>query len=111
MGVCVTGKTAVVVDHHPLWLQAVEEVLVAASVEVVATTTSITDATGLVEEFEPDMVVVELAIDEGDTTGLSWLAETSRRFPELKLIVLSSCDDPVQIEAALAEGASIYVVK
>jgi two-component system response regulator DesR len=101
----------VVVDHHPLWLQAIEQALVAASVEVVATTTSLQEATELVEQFEPDLVVVELAIRRGETTGSSWLSAISTRFPELKVIVLSSSDDPAEIEAALASGASIYVVK
>ena len=104
-------RTAVVVDHHPLWLKAVEQVLVAAAVEVVATTTSLREATGLVEQFEPDLVVVEIAIRDGETSGLSWLSAISKRFPELKLIVLSSSDDPTEIEAALAGGASVYVVK
>jgi DNA-binding NarL/FixJ family response regulator len=107
----VAGRTAVVVDHHPLWLQAIEQALVAESVEVVATTMSLAEATGLVERFEPDLVVVEVAIREGKITGLSWLAETCKRFPNLKLIVLSSSDDPAEIETALAGGASIYVVK
>ena len=83
----------------------------AASVDVVATTTSLTEATGLVERFEPDLVVVEVAIREGDVTGSSWLSTTCERFPDLKLIVLSSSDDPGEIEAALAGGAHIYVVK
>jgi DNA-binding NarL/FixJ family response regulator len=107
----VWGKTAVVVDHHPLWLDAIEQALVTASVEMVAKTTSLAEATGLIEQLEPDLVVVELAIREGETTGLSWLAETSKRFTELKVIVLSSSDDPAEIEAALAGGASVYVVK
>jgi two-component system nitrate/nitrite response regulator NarL len=107
----VEGKTAVVVDHHPLWLDAIEQALVTASVEMVAKTTSLAEATGLIEQLEPDLVVVELAIREGETTGLSWLAETSKRFTELKVIVLSSSDDPGEIEAALAGGASVYVVK
>jgi two-component system, NarL family, response regulator LiaR len=111
MEVRVEGKTAVVVDHQPLWVKAIEQVLVAASVEVVATTTSFAEASKLVEEFEPDMAVVDPVICEGDPTGLSWLAETSRRFPQLKVIVLSRSDDPAQIDAAIAQGASVYVVK
>jgi DNA-binding NarL/FixJ family response regulator len=99
------------VDHHLLWLEAIEQVLVTASVEVVATTTSLQEATGLVEQFEPDLVVVEFAIREAETSGLSWLSAISERFPELKLIVLSSSDDPTEIEAALAGGASVYVAK
>jgi len=107
----VAGKTAVVVDHHPHWLEAIEQALVTASVETVAKTTSLAEATGLIEQLEPDLVVVELAIREGETTGLAWLAETSSRFTGLKVIVLSSSDDPAEIEAALACGASVYIVK
>lgn len=105
------GKTALVVDHHPLWVEAIRQELVTASVEVVATTTSFTEASKLVEEFEPDMAVVDPVICEGDTTGFSWLAETSRRFPHLKLMVLSSSDDCARIDAALTAGVSAYVVK
>jgi DNA-binding NarL/FixJ family response regulator len=104
-------RTALVVDHHPLWLAAIEQVLKAESIEVVAATTSLRKATELVEQFEPDLVVVEVAVDEGETSGLSWLKEISERFTRLKVIVLSSSDDPAGIEAALAGGASVYVVK
>jgi len=107
----VAGRTAVVVDHDPLWLAAIERVLATVPVEVVATTAWLEEATGLVEQFEPDLVVVEVAIRELETTGLSWLAAISRRFPQLKMIALSSSDDPAEVEAALAGGAGIYVIK
>jgi DNA-binding NarL/FixJ family response regulator len=110
-GGVLAGRTAIVVDHHPLWLDKITQVLAGESIEVVATTTSLGTATGLVEQFEPDLVVVEVAIEEGETSGLSWLAAISERFPALKVIVLSSSDDPASIEAALAGGASVYVVK
>jgi DNA-binding NarL/FixJ family response regulator len=42
---------------------------------------------------------------------LAWLAETTKRFTGLKVIVLSSSDDPAEIEAALGGGADVYVVK
>ena len=43
------GRTAVVVDHHPLW-----------------TTTSLEEATEPVEQLAPDLLVVEIAIGEGE---------------------------------------------
>jgi DNA-binding NarL/FixJ family response regulator len=107
----VQNRRAVVVDHHPLWLEATEQALAVASVETVAKTTSFAEATERIEQLEPDLVVVELAISEGETTGLSWLAEISERFTELKVIALSSSDDRAEIDAALAGGASVYVVK
>ena len=82
-----------------------------ASIEVVATTTSLEQATGLVERFAPDLLVVEIGIREGEMTGLSWLSETLMRFDEVKAIVLSSSDEPAEVEVAFAGGASVYVVK
>jgi DNA-binding NarL/FixJ family response regulator len=108
---CVPDRRAVIVDCHPLWLEAIEQALAEASVKTVAKTTSFADATELVEQLEPDLVVAELADGEGQTTGLSWLSRISERFRELKVIVLSSSDDRAGIEAALAGGASVYVVK
>ena len=104
-------KTAIVVDHHPIWLEAISRVLETASINVVATTTALQEADGLLERFEPELVVVELAVDQDDTSGLSWLSATTDRCPELKVVVLSSSDDATDIRAALAAGANAYVVK
>ena len=103
--------TAVLVDHHPLWLNAVERTLTDTSVEVVGKTTSLEDASRLVESLVPSLVVIEVGMSEGETTGLSWLAESSKRFPTLKLIALSSSHNTSDIAAALAGGASVYIVK
>jgi DNA-binding NarL/FixJ family response regulator len=107
----VQERTAVVVDHHPVWLKAIQHVLRAASVDVVATTTSLREASDLVESFQPELAVVELATREDETRGVSWLSAITKRFPELKVIVLSSSDHPAEIEAAFAAGANVYVVK
>jgi DNA-binding NarL/FixJ family response regulator len=104
-------KTAVLIDHHPLWLNAVEQALTTASVEVVGRTTSLQEATELVERLQPDLVVLELAIREGEATGLTWLSGLSERGVQPKVIVLSSADEAASIEAALAAGASVYVIK
>lgn len=99
------------VDHHPLWLDAVEQALIDTSVEVVGKTTSLEDASRLVESLVPSLVVIEVAMSEGETTGLSWLVESSKRFPSLKLVALSSSQNTNDIGAALAGGASVYIVK
>ena len=105
-------RTAVVVDPHPRWREAVERTLAVVLVETVAKTNSFEQASRLVEQFEPDLVVAELESADGDSAaGMTWLTQTSRRFPDLKVIALSNSDDPIVIEAALSHGASVYVVK
>jgi DNA-binding NarL/FixJ family response regulator len=46
-------RTAVVVDQHPAWLDAVEEVLATVSVEVVGRACSLSEATRMVEQLRP----------------------------------------------------------
>src|SRR5438876_23410 len=104
-------RTAVIVDEHPLWLDAVEQVLERISVEVLGKATTLSEATELVQDLQPDLLVVEVTMSEGETTGFSWLPEICQRFRDLKAIVLSTSDDPADIASALSAGAAVYVVK
>jgi DNA-binding NarL/FixJ family response regulator len=104
-------RTAVIVDEHPLWLDAVEQVLQRVSVEVLGKATTLSEATRLIEELQPELLVAEVAMSEGDVTGFSWLPEICQRFPDLRAIVLSISSDPSDIASALAAGAAVYVVK
>ena len=66
-------RKAVLVDPHPLWLDAVEEVLGRVSVEVAGKTTSFEEASRLIEELEPELLVIETTTRENDSRGHSWL--------------------------------------
>ena len=104
-------RTAVLVDPHPLWLHAVEEVLERVPVKVVGKTTSLDEASHLIEELQPELLVVETSVSELDTDGLGWLTGILQRFQEVKAIVLSNSGDPADIRTALQAGAVAYVVK
>jgi DNA-binding NarL/FixJ family response regulator len=103
-------RSAIIVDEHPLWLDAVEQVLQRVSVTVVGKASSFADATELIDEHKPDLIVAEISMSDG-ASGMSWLLETCERHRESKAIVLSVSDDPTDIGAAFAAGASVYVVK
>ncbi len=104
-------RRAVVVDPHPLWLDAVEEVLARVTVEVAGKATSFEEASRLIEELEPELLVVETTTQEEDSRGHSWLAAVLQQSPDIKAIVLSISGDPADVNAALAAGAAAYVVK
>jgi DNA-binding NarL/FixJ family response regulator len=105
------GRTAVLVDEHPLWLDAVEQVLTSVPVEVVGKATSLEDATRFTRELDPDLVVVETLMSSEEQSGHTWLAETRKQFPDVAVIVLSTSDDAGDIASALSLGAVAYVVK
>jgi DNA-binding NarL/FixJ family response regulator len=99
-------RTAVLLDPHPLWLDAVENVLSRNGVTIVGRTSDPDHALALVEELRPAMLVAEPGAD-----GLSTVREVCERSPGLKAIVLSSTSDPAHIQAAFAAGAVAYVLK
>jgi DNA-binding NarL/FixJ family response regulator len=107
----VQGRSAVLIDEHPLWLDAVEGVLGSVPVEVVGKATSLEDGGRLIDDLRPDLAIVETAVASSETHGLTWLAEMRRRFPDLAVIVLSTSADPNDIASALSLGAVAYVLK
>lgn len=98
-------------DQHPLWLDAVEQVLERVHVRVSGKATSFEEAMTLVSEFLPDLVVAEIAGSDDSAAGTAWLLDLRQRFPEVKTIVLSTSNDPADIQAAFAAGAVAFVVK
>ena len=105
------NRTAVLVDEHPLWLDAVERVLETVPIEVVGKATSLEEASRLTADLRPDLLVVETAMTNGEQNGLEWLAETRKHSPDVAPIVLSSSDEPSDIATAISLGAVAYVVK
>ncbi|HEU4451379.1 MAG TPA: response regulator transcription factor [Gaiellaceae bacterium] len=103
-------RTAVLLDQHPLWLDAVENVLHRIGVEVKGKATSPHHAIALVEEHRPSLLVTAVEMD-GDVDGIECLALARERVPGLKVIVLSAYSDGEYVDGALAAGADAYVVK
>jgi DNA-binding NarL/FixJ family response regulator len=104
-------RTAVLLDQHPLWLDAVEHVLHRIGIEVTGKATSPGHAVALIEEHRPNLFVTGLELEGQDMDGLECLALARERAPELKVIVLSALADSQHVDAALAAGADAYVVK
>lgn len=102
---------AVVLDPHPLWLDALEVVLARVGATVVAKTTSAREALAAIERHRPQLLTLELDNQPGEPTGLDVLRRAKEVVPSLRAIVLSAHHDTDHIDAALAAGAAAYVVK
>jgi DNA-binding NarL/FixJ family response regulator len=63
----------------------------------------------LVERRRPDLVLMDLRMP--GVSGTEMIERIGQRWPEVKTIVLSACDDRPTIDAALNAGASAYVLK
>jgi DNA-binding NarL/FixJ family response regulator len=104
-------RTAVLLDPYPMWLDAIAGVLEHIGVDVVGKCTNPTAALGVVSRAKPDLLITEARIEGPDTDGLVCLRAARTDVPELRAIVLSSSEEPEDIQAALAAGAVAYVLK
>jgi DNA-binding NarL/FixJ family response regulator len=102
---------AVLLDPHPIWLDAIELVLDRVGVTVVGKTNSGSEALRMVEERTPDLLTLELDPLPGEPNGLDVLRQVHSTGADLRAIVLSTHHDSSHVDSALAAGASAYVVK
>jgi DNA-binding NarL/FixJ family response regulator len=89
-----------------------DEVLERVPVKVVGKATSLEDGRQFVEQLQPDLIIVETSMSaDGAADGLQWLSTVLEQSPQLKAIVLSDSNDPLDVHRALQAGATAYVVK
>jgi DNA-binding NarL/FixJ family response regulator len=104
-------RTAIVLDEQPLWLDAMEHLLNRAGMRVVAKTTDASEALDLVVAHEPDILLADYGVRSGELDVVECLRRAHEVHPQLKSVVLSASNEPRQIEAAFAAGASAFCVK
>jgi DNA-binding NarL/FixJ family response regulator len=105
------GRTAVLVDQHPLWLDAVATVVQDLGLTIVGTATSARDGLTLITEQRPDVLVTGIQMPAGELDGIELVRLGKESVPSLRAVVLSIYDDTKHIDAALAAGAVAYVIK
>jgi DNA-binding NarL/FixJ family response regulator len=104
-------RTAVLLDPHPLWLDALESILGSIEITVVGRTTSPEDALDLVVEHEPDVLICETETLNGGMTGSDLIRACRERLSTLRVIVLGASREHADIDAAFDAGALAYAVK
>ena len=99
-----------IADDHQLVLHGIRAALLeGGDVDVLGMTHVGADVVALVERHGPDLVLLNDHMPGID--GLACLKEIKRRWPAIKVVVLSASEDPQQIEDALSAGASAYIGK
>jgi DNA-binding NarL/FixJ family response regulator len=102
---------AVVLDPHPIWLDAIELVLERIGAKVVLKTSSSSGALAAIERLQPQLLILELDSQPGEPDGFEVIRRAKTLAPALRSIVLSAHHETAHIDAALAAGAAAYVVK
>jgi DNA-binding NtrC family response regulator len=60
---------------------------------------------------QPDVVILDIHIDEGDITGISLAAETRAAAPGAAILMCSTADDVMTIAECLSAGADDFISK
>lgn len=79
------------------------------SLEVVATAANGLEAIKLVEMYRPQVVLMDIRMPEMD--GVESIKVIKSKFPDVKVIMLTTFNDEEYIIEALAHGASGYLLK
>ncbi|MBX5474131.1 MAG: response regulator transcription factor [Thermoleophilia bacterium] len=97
-------------DDHRLVLEGIRSALAdAEDLEIVGEASRGTDVLPLINRLHPEVVLLDIRMPGMD--GLACLELIRKRFPDVKVVVLSVYTDAEHIEAVLARGASGYIVK
>ena len=99
-----------VVDDHPAIRKALRQAVNdTMDMQVVAESGSREEALSVINEASPDVVIVDLSLQDGH--GFDLLAQLKTHAPDTKLLVFSMYDEKVYAERALKAGASGYLMK
>jgi DNA-binding NarL/FixJ family response regulator len=106
-----TGRTAVLVDEHPLWLDTIEQVVKPVQMRVLAKVTRAGAALEVLCQETPDLLLTGIRMPDGEINGIELVRQARERSPGMTVIVLSMYEDRALVEAAFAAGAFAYVLK
>jgi two-component system response regulator DegU len=100
----------VIIDDHQLFREGVKRILdFEASFDVVAEGDDGSDALNLVENYHPDVVIMD--INMPNVNGIEATQQLIQQYPETKVIILSIHDDENYVQHALKTGAQGYLLK
>ena len=105
-----TKTTLVLVDDHELVRRGIKSLLeTQPDFEVVGEAGSVAEAIRRVGYHTPDVVVLDVRLPDG--TGVEACREIRSRWPEVRVLMLTSYADEEAMLAAIMAGASGYVLK
>src|SRR5215510_15628701 len=105
------GKRKVlIVDDHPIVRQGLRLMIdEEPDLKVCGEAQSEREARIAIRDLEPDVVIVDISLTQGD--GLELVRDVHAQRPELPMLVLSMHDELIYAERLLAAGASGYIMK
>lgn len=102
--------TVLIADDHPVVIGGIRRALEAHDdIDVVGEAHSGPEVLAMIERRRPRFVLLDLNMP--GVAGLDCVEQIVARWPHVKIIILSACEDRGMINGAFAAGATAYVFK
>src|SRR5579871_1083643 len=103
--------SVLIVDDHPIVLQGCRRVLEDAGMGPVLTANDLVAGYRLYRRHQPDVVIVDLAIEGKGLGGLDLIRRIRTHDARARILVLSMHNDATIVARSLEAGATGYVLK
>ncbi|MFD0866919.1 response regulator [Tessaracoccus lubricantis] len=97
------------VDDHPMWIDALSEDLTEEGFEIVAVAKNGKECLARARAARPEVVVMDLQIPEPD--GATCIEILLQEFPDMHVLVMSASGERDDVLRAMKAGAKGYLVK
>ncbi len=102
-------KVLFVDDHEMVRIGVSAYLATQSDIEVVAEAENGKKAVELALELRPDIILMDLVMDEMD--GIEATRQITEKWPEAKILVVTSFIDDDKVYPALEAGATSYILK
>lgn len=103
-------RCVLIVDDHPIVRQGLRRLIEQEEdLSVCGEAETARDARTAIKELNPDVVIVDISLKQGD--GIELVRDTRAHHPALPLLVLSMHDETIYAERMLSAGANGYIMK
>ena len=105
----ISRNRVMLVDDHPMWIEALGEDLTEEGFEIVAVAKNGTECLQRARATRPDVVVMDLQIPAPD--GATCTELLVQEFPDIQVLVMSASGEREDVLRAMKSGARGYLVK
>ena len=99
----------VIADDHEVVRRGLVSLLAGSEVKIVGEAANGDEALKLVRKLKPDVVLLDIRMPGKD--GLTTLEKIRADLPQLRVVMLSTFDNPTYVARAVAAGAHDYILK
>jgi DNA-binding NarL/FixJ family response regulator len=102
--------TVLLIDGHPIWRQGIVSLVGSeADMEICGQSNSLDEGLDLVSFLKPDLVILDIAHDEGK--GIEFIKGVVHAHRAVSILVLSLNDERLYAERTIRAGAKGYLMK